>query len=250
VQDKNKDHWTGWIQVLWCGRCGNAEAAAEATRHKSARLRATATLAIFPSPSRRRAEIPTPPFPVAAHRDSARFPRTRTAIESCQHRRSPVPSDRMLGSTIARLGGSSCSVLIYGIGVFARGEPGLEVHIGAGPAQVTLMESLIAGFLCFVYSWFVVLKMRAGKSFRWRDRISFLALVIASGAVFLRFAMPAFWGSDVGEQVRAAEAWSKVSVRMCAVALVLVFAGRSRFIVPLVVACLATAGFSVLSTIP
>jgi hypothetical protein len=89
---------------------------------------------------------------------------------------------------------------IYGIGVFARGQPGLEVHIGAGPAQVTLMVSLIAGFLCFVYSWFVVLKMRAGKSFRWRDRIRFLALVIAPGAVFLRFIMPAFWGSDVGSK--------------------------------------------------
>jgi hypothetical protein len=86
---------------------------------------------------------------------------------------------------------------IYGIGVFARGQPGLEVHIGAGLAQATLMVSLIAGFLCFVYSWFVVLKMRADRSFRWRDRISFPALAIASGAVFLRFAMPAFRGSDL-----------------------------------------------------
>jgi hypothetical protein len=117
-------------------------------------------------------------------------------------------------------------------------------------AQVAFIAFLIAGFLCFVYSWFVVLKMRSDKSFRWRDRISLLALVIASGAVLLRFVMPAFWGSDFGEQVRAAEAWSKVSVRMCAVALVLVFAGRPRFIVPLVVACLATAGFWVMSTIP
>jgi hypothetical protein len=92
--------------------------------------------------------------------------------------------------------------------------------------------------------------MRADKSFRWRDRISLLALVIASGAVLLRFVMPIFWGSDFGGQVRMADAWGKVSVRMCAVALVVSLAGRPRFIAPLVVACVATAGFWVTSTIP
>jgi len=62
--------------------------------------------------------------------------------------------------------------------------------------------------------------------------------------------MPALWGSDFGGQVRMAQAWTKVSVRMCAVALVLGLVGRPRFIVPIVVASLATAGFWVLSTIP
>ena len=47
-----------------------------------------------------------------------------------------------------------------------------------------------------------------------------------------------------------ADAWGKVSVRMCAVALVLGLAGRPRFIVPLAIVCLATAGFWVMSTIP
>jgi len=74
--------------------------------------------------------------------------------------------------------------------------------------------------------------------------------MIASGAVLLRFVMPALWGSDFGGQVRMAQAWTKVSVRMCAVALVLGLVGRPRFIVPIVVASLATAGFWVLSTIP
>jgi hypothetical protein len=117
-------------------------------------------------------------------------------------------------------------------------------------SQVAWIAFLIAGFFCFVYSWFVLLRMSSDKSFRWRDRISLLALIIASGAVLLRFVMPAFWGSDFGGQVRIADAWAKVSVRMCAVALVLGLAGRPRFIVPLVVACLATAGFWVMSTIP
>jgi len=117
-------------------------------------------------------------------------------------------------------------------------------------SQFAWIAFLIAGFLCFVYSWFVLLRMSPDKPFRWRDRISLLALIIASGAVLLRFVMPAFWGSDFGGQVRMAQAWTKVSVRMCAVALVLGFVGRPRFIMPLVVACLATAGFWVMSTIP
>ena len=117
-------------------------------------------------------------------------------------------------------------------------------------SQLAWIAFLIAGFLCFVYSWFVLLGMSSDKSLRWRDRISLLALIIASGAVLLRFVMPAFWGSDFGGQVRMADAWGKVSVRMCAVALVLGLAGRPRFIVPLAIACLATAGFWVMSTIP
>ena len=117
-------------------------------------------------------------------------------------------------------------------------------------SQLAWIAFLIAGFFCFVYSWFVLLRMSPDKPFRWRDRISLLALIIASGAVLLRFVMPAFWGSDFGGQVRMAQAWTKVSVRICAGALVLSFVGRPRFIVPLVVACLATAGFWVMSTIP
>ena len=45
-----------------------------------------------------------------------------------------------------------------------------------------------------------------------------------------------------------ADAWAKGSVRACAVALVLALAGRPRFIVPLAVACLATAVFWFMST--
>ena len=117
-------------------------------------------------------------------------------------------------------------------------------------SQVAWIAFLIAGLLCFVYAWFVLLKMSGDKSFRWRDRISVLALIIASGAVLLRFVMPAFWGPDFSGKVQVAQVWTKVSVRMCAAALVLALAGRPRFIVPLVVACLSAAVFWVMSTIP
>jgi hypothetical protein len=117
-------------------------------------------------------------------------------------------------------------------------------------SQLAWIAFFIAGFFCFVYTWFVLLRMSPDQPFPWRDRISLFALIIASGAVVLRFVMPAIWGSDFGAQVRMAQAWTKVNIRMCAVALVLGFVGRPRFIVPLVVACLATAGFWVMSTIP
>ena len=117
-------------------------------------------------------------------------------------------------------------------------------------SQLGWIAFLIAGLLCFVYSWLVVLGMWSDQFLRWRDRISLLALIVASGAVILRFVMPVFWGSDLGGQVGMADAWAKVSVRMCAVALVLGLAGRPRLIAPLAVACLATAGFWVMSTVP
>jgi hypothetical protein len=117
-------------------------------------------------------------------------------------------------------------------------------------SQLAWIGFLVAGFLCFAYSWFAILRIWSDKTFRWRDRISLLALILASVAVLLRFVMPIFWGSDFGDQVRIAVAWTRVSVGMCALALVLGLVGRPRLIVPLVVACLATAGFWMMSTIP
>jgi hypothetical protein len=124
-------------------------------------------------------------------------------------------------------------------------------------SQMAWIAFLIAGFLCFVYSWFVLLRMSADKSFKWRNRLSLLALSMASVAVFLRFIMPAFWpiadwssGVGVGEQVRFAELWTKICVRTCAAALLIALIGRPGFIVPIAVVSLATASFWVMSTIP
>jgi hypothetical protein len=62
--------------------------------------------------------------------------------------------------------------------------------------------------------------------------------------------MPAFWGSDFGLQIQTAQTWTKVSVRICALSLVLSFFGRLRLIVPVACACVGTAVFWVMSTIP
>ena len=116
--------------------------------------------------------------------------------------------------------------------------------------QIACYAFLIVGFLCFAYSWFFLLKTWSDNSFRWRNRLSLFALSIASGAVLLRFVMPTFWGADFGTQVHTAQEWTKASVRGCAVGLLLALAGRPRLIVPVVVVCLATSMFWVLSTIP
>jgi hypothetical protein len=123
--------------------------------------------------------------------------------------------------------------------------------------QVALLTFMVVGLLCFVYSWFSLLKMLPDKSFRWRGRISLLALSMISVAVCLRFVIPAFWpaadwssGIGVGEQVHFADLWTKICVRTCAGALLLALIGRPRFIVPIAVASVATATFWVMSTIP
>lgn len=117
-------------------------------------------------------------------------------------------------------------------------------------SQMAWIVFFIGGFFCLVYSWVVVLKTSPEKPRRWRDRLSLLALLVASLAVFLRFVMPAFWPPDFDKQVQTAVAWTRVSVGMCAIAVVLGLAGRPRLIAPIVVACFATAALWVMSTIP
>lgn len=116
--------------------------------------------------------------------------------------------------------------------------------------QVFVLIGLFAGLIGFAYAWFSLLKTSADKSFAWRDWISMGAIGLASLAVVLRFVMPAFWGTEFGMQVRAAQAWTRVSLRICAVALILGLVGRPRLVVPIVFACFGTALFWVMSTIP
>lgn len=123
--------------------------------------------------------------------------------------------------------------------------------------QVFILACCIAGLIGFAYSWFFLLKVSGQNSLRWRDWVSLAAVGLASVAVFLRFVMPALmpsadWGTGVGvgEQVHFVQAWTKVSVRICAVALVMALLGRPRLILPIVVACFGTGLFWVMSTVP
>ena len=117
-------------------------------------------------------------------------------------------------------------------------------------AEVLTLAAVIAGLIGFVYSWLRLLKTYGEESFHWRDWISLAALALASVALFLRFVMPAFWGSDFGAQVRFAQTWTKVSVRICLMTLLLGIFGRLRLIVPIGCACFGTAVFWIMSTIP
>lgn len=100
-------------------------------------------------------------------------------------------------------------------------------------SQLAWIAFLIAGFFCFAYLWIDLLRVWSDKSLLWRDRISLLALILASGAVLLRFVMPAFWGSDFGGQVRTAVGWTRVSAGMCVLALVLGLVGGHASSCPL-----------------
>ena len=116
--------------------------------------------------------------------------------------------------------------------------------------QVLILACCVAGLIGFLYSWFRLLKTSSEKWFCWRDWVSLAAVALASVAVFLRFVMPAFWVSDFGAQVRVAQTWTKVSVRICALAPLLGFLGRPRLIAPIASACFGTAVFWIMSTIP
>src|SRR5262249_41421065 len=113
------------------------------------------------------------------------------------------------------------------------------------------------GFCCFVYAWFFLLRRSTDSSFSWRERISFLALILASSAAASRFVMPAFmpkanWGTGVGvaAQVHLEAVWRKIGVEAACVALILALIGRPRLIAPIATASLSIAFFWILSTIP
>jgi len=110
--------------------------------------------------------------------------------------------------------------------------------------------AVITGLIGFAYSWFFLLKISGEKSLGWREWLSLLAVGFVSVAAFLRFLMPLFWSNDFGTQVHIAQTWTKVSVRICALGLLVCFIGRPRLILPIVVACFGTAVFWVMSTIP
>jgi hypothetical protein len=116
--------------------------------------------------------------------------------------------------------------------------------------EVFVFGALLAGFIGFAYSWLRLLKTSQEKSFGWRDWVSLAAIALVSLVVLLWFVMPAFWGSDFGDKVRVARAWTKVSVRICALGLVLCFLGRPRLIVSIAFACFGAAVFWVMSTVP
>ncbi len=116
--------------------------------------------------------------------------------------------------------------------------------------DILTVAVVIAGVAAFFYAWFRLLKTSVEKLFSWRDGISMAAIALATVAVFLRFVMPAFWGSDFGDQVRFADKWAAVSLKICALGLLVTFFGRPRLIAPIGIACVGTAVFWVMSTIP
>jgi len=112
---------------------------------------------------------------------------------------------------------------------------------------VAILLTCVMGFF---YSWFRLAQSYAEKSWRWRDWTSFAAMALVSVDILIRFVMPAFWGQDLGDKVRLADKWAAVSLVVCAVGLLLGLLGRPRLIAPIASACIGTALFWVLSTIP
>lgn len=123
--------------------------------------------------------------------------------------------------------------------------------------QALILAIGLAGMAGFVYAWFFLWKVSVESGLRWREWVSLTALGLASLAVILwcvtlPFTPAANWGTGEGvdHQIRFVEAWTKLSVRICAAGLVIGLAGRPRLILPVSFACVGTALFWIMSTIP
>jgi len=115
--------------------------------------------------------------------------------------------------------------------------------------EAAIYAFLFAGVMGFGYSWLWLLKKSADKTFGWREWISVIAIGLATLAVVLRFAMPAFWPAALDMRYHAAQEWIRVSFGLCDAALIIGLAGRPRLIVPIALASCGTAVFWVMSTI-
>lgn len=99
------------------------------------------------------------------------------------------------------------------------------------------------------YSWWFCTKEMKREPGRWRNRITLASLALVSLAILLWPVMAAFIPRN--EQLwQYAEAWQRVILRICTAALILSLAGRPRLILPIVVACLGTTLFWLVSTAP
>jgi hypothetical protein len=108
-----------------------------------------------------------------------------------------------------------------------------------------------------IYGWFFYMTRMKKESTGWRKRITLLSLALVSLVVLLwpvmwALAPRADWGSGVGvgNQVDWIESWHRPVFRTLSVAFVVGFFGRPRLILPIAVACMGTACFWLVSTMP
>ena len=108
-----------------------------------------------------------------------------------------------------------------------------------------------------IYSWFFYFARIRKEPSRWRNRASFSSMTLVSLVVLTWPLMVALvpkvdWvsGNGVDREMQWVEAWHPPILRALLVALVLAFLGRPRLILPMGVACVGTAMFWIMSTMP
>ena len=108
-----------------------------------------------------------------------------------------------------------------------------------------------------IYSWYFYFSKLRREPSRWRNKISLIALVLASLILLLWpaamiFAPKVHSATYVGapEYQKFVDTWMKVAVRALILPFVLCFLGRPRLIAPIAVACVGTALFWLFSSMP
>ena len=99
-----------------------------------------------------------------------------------------------------------------------------------------------------VYSWFFYSTRMKKEPTGWRKRVTLLALALVSLVVLLWPVMVAL--APRADDVGWIESWHRPIFRTLVVALVLGLFGRPRLILPIAVACVGTAAFWMVSTMP
>jgi hypothetical protein len=126
----------------------------------------------------------------------------------------------------------------------------------SGPQYIFGNLLILLAPVGLLYGWFFYWTRMRHEPRSWRDRVSVVALGLASLAILLwpvmaMLAARTDWGGSAGvDQVEWVEAWHRPIFRTLLAAFVLCFFGRPRLILPIAVGCIGAAMFWLFSTMP
>ena len=120
-----------------------------------------------------------------------------------------------------------------------------------------LILLILIGPIALIYAWVCYFAPKSKEPTGWRSRATLVSLVLISLAVLSWLVMvlhipAADWGTGAGVGHQVAWVYERARVALCSLAgaIVLSLFGRPRLVLPIVIACIGSGLFWLVSTMP